>query len=71
MLFISDNILKLFNIYNGTIVAILNKKDMQGNVGRKHGAQIPMENQLGRIDRPVCWGMVVHVPPQAKRLFSL
>ena len=71
MLFISDNILKLFNIYNGTIVAILNKKDMQGNVGRKHGAQIPMENQLGRIDRPVCWGMVVHVPLQTKRLFSL
>ena len=71
MLFISDNILKLFNIYNGTIVAILNKKDMQGNVGRKHGAQIPMENQLGRIDWPVYWGVVVHVPIQTKRLLSL
>ena len=71
MLFTSDNILKLFNIYNGTIVAILNKKDMQGNVGRKHGAQIPMENQLGRIDWPVYWGVVVHVPIQTKRLLSL
>ena len=44
---------------------------MQGNAGRKHGAQIPMENQLGRIDWPVYWGVVVHVPIQTKRLLSL
>jgi len=62
MEFVHNKILKLFNINNGTIIASSTETDMQRNVGKKYGAQIPTENQLGRIDWPVCWGVVVYVP---------